>query len=90
MCLVFFRPNESAIGVGSDTYFDIGSGSAVRSNLTRLEKKPGTSHTLLRHVGGAIAQFDSLKGYKPSRPLPQVRTGIREASVTPSTVTSAR
>jgi hypothetical protein len=29
----FFRPNETAAGVDSDTYVDIGSESDVRGNL---------------------------------------------------------
>jgi hypothetical protein len=48
-----FRPNEIADGVDFDTYVDIGPGSDVRSNLTRPENFPDTSHTLLRHLGSA-------------------------------------
>jgi hypothetical protein len=51
----FFWPNERAIGVGFETYVDIGSGSDVRSSLTRPEEIPDTSHTLLRHLGTAAA-----------------------------------
>jgi hypothetical protein len=52
---ILFRPNETAAGVGFDTYVDVGSGSDVRGNLTRPEKNPHTSHTLLRHVASTAA-----------------------------------
>jgi hypothetical protein len=58
-----FRPNETAVSGGFDTYVDTGSGIAVRSNLTRPEIFPDTSHTLLLHRDTTIAVAD--KGDPP-------------------------